>query len=45
VGALTNLTHTKCFKCGAINCQEIEWPDEYGEEDEEGVINDQTKRD
>jgi len=30
-GPLSNLTHTECAKCGGINCQEPENPEENEE--------------
>lgn len=34
-GPLTNLTHTKCLSCGAINSQEVDpTPDDEADEHE-----------
>lgn len=35
-GPLTNLTHTKCLRCGAINSQEPESPVWEYDTDEDG---------
>lgn len=32
-GEITNLTHTECLKCGAINSQEIIQNDDFDERD------------
>ena len=37
-GPLSNLTHTKCLLCGAINCQEVDPPQE-DEADESDTAN------
>lgn len=31
-GPLSNLTHTKCLRCGGINCQKVEAPQDDMEE-------------
>jgi len=37
-GPLSNLTHTQCLSCGAINCQEVDPPQE-DEADESDTAN------
>ena len=34
-GPITNLTHTECAGCGAINNQVVDQPDDEYEEDDE----------